>query len=264
MRPETDVRRVFELWAAGNSKKAIARATGVSRAQIRLWLNTGLDAVLRSPMRQGPAKCPGPDSGPLCLLIENVDEQAYAYLLGQYLGDGCLSASPRGVFKLRIQACDAYPRIMDEIEASIRAVMPKNAVFRTHGIGCTEVSSLSKHWPCFFPQHGPGRKHLRPIVLEQWQEQVALDRHPQELLRGLVHSDGCRVMNWVVGHLKDGPKRYTYPRYLFSNESVDILGIFVEACHRVDVECRPNLRNSISVAKRFSVQRLDSFIGPKS
>ena len=26
-----------------------------------------------------------------------------------------------------------------------------------------------KHWPCLFPQHGPGRKHERKIRLEAWQ-----------------------------------------------------------------------------------------------
>jgi hypothetical protein len=30
---------------------------------------------------------------------------------------------------------------------------------------CLEVYSFSKHWPCLFPQHGPGRKHERKIQL---------------------------------------------------------------------------------------------------
>jgi len=67
-----------------------------------------------------------------------------------------------------------------------------------------------------------------------------------------------------MGRDKEGPKRYTYPRYLFSNESDDILGIFVEACHRVGVDCRANRRNCISVARRESVRQLDVFIGPKT
>jgi hypothetical protein len=37
-------------------------------------------------------------------------------------------------------------------------VLP-NKISRTPKIGCTEVASYSKHWPCLFPQHGPGRKH---------------------------------------------------------------------------------------------------------
>jgi hypothetical protein len=113
------------------------------------------------------------------------------------------------------------------------------------------------------PQHGPGPKHLRPIELRAWQVNIALDRYPRELLRGLIHSDGCRSMNWVVEHLRSGSKRYTYARYLFSNESTDIRRLFSMACERVGVECRPNNRNSISVARRASVNQLDAFIGPK-
>lgn len=270
MRSQSDVRSVFELRSEGCSKSEIARRTGVSRSQVRDWLAVGLEAVLQSPMRERAAPRGG-ENGAFCRasqcpFVTSVDKHAYAYLLGQYLGDGMLSEGHRGVYKLRITACDAYPGIMTECAAAIRAVMPTNivAVYQRRGLGCTEIMSHSKHWICLIPQHGAGRKHLRPIVLQPWQERIALDGHPRQLLRGLIHSDGCRVINWVIGRGKDGPKRYTYPRYFFSNESDDIRGIFVQACHRVGVECRANRRNMISVARRDSVRQLDAFIGPKS
>jgi hypothetical protein len=269
MRPDGEVWRVFELRAEGCSKSEIARRTGVSRAQVRAWLAAGLEAVLHSPMRERAAM--GCQHGATCRadrcpFIADLDEQAYAYVLGQYLGDGTISTCPRGVFKLRIIMCDAYPEMMVECSEAIRAVMPDNAVsaYQRRGQGCTEVVSHSKHWPCLIPQHGPGMKHLRSIVFEPWQERIALDRYPRQLLRGLIHSDGCRVINWVMGRNKDNPKRYTYPRYFFSNESAQIRGIFVDACHRVGVECRAPRRNMISVARRDSVRKLDEFIGPKS
>lgn len=46
------MRRVFELWNQGLSKKAIARETGVSRTQVRGWLARGLEDTLDSPMRR--------------------------------------------------------------------------------------------------------------------------------------------------------------------------------------------------------------------
>jgi hypothetical protein len=268
MRSQSDVREVFELCGQGYSKSEIARRTGVSRSQVRGWLAAGRDAVMASPMRErGSAKGQDCSACPWwrCPRIARVDEHSYAYLLGQYLGDGMLTPMQRGVFKLRITMCDAYPAIMEECIAAIRAVMPANSVcaIPRRGLGCTEITSHSKHWICLFPQHGAGRKHLRPIVLEPWQEHMALGRHPEQLLRGLIHSDGCRSINWVMGRNPERPKRYTYPRYFFSNESADILGIFVEACHRVGVECRANNRNCISVARRDSVRILDGFIGPK-
>src|SRR5260370_39584360 len=108
-----------------------------------------------------------------------------------------LTQIARGVFKLRITMCDAYPGMMAECMEAIRAVMPRNVVaaYPRHGQGCTEVNSHSKHWICLFPQHGPGRKHLRPIVLEPWQQHIALDLHPRQLLRARIHSDVCRAMH---------------------------------------------------------------------
>jgi hypothetical protein len=114
-----------------------------------------------------------------------------------------------------------------------------------------------------FPQHGPGRKHERPIVLEPWQQAI-VDAHPGPLLRGLFHSDGCRVTNWTVRPLRDGPKRYEYPRYLFSNESTDILAICTDALDAIGARWTAPRRNVVSVARRESVARLDQIVGPKS
>ena len=44
---------------------------------------------------------------------------AYVYLLGTYLGDGCLSAHPRGVYKLRVYLDLAYPGIIREVVGAI-------------------------------------------------------------------------------------------------------------------------------------------------
>jgi hypothetical protein len=162
VRSTDDVHRVFDLWDQGLSKKTIARETGVSRAQVRVWLSMGLDAVLHSPMRQVQRACEGTSCG----LVEDVGEHPYAYLLGQYLGDGCISTYPRGVYRLRITTCDLYPEIRDECELAIELVMPGRRIGRVQSIGCTEVCCYSKHWPCLFPQHGQGEKHGRRIVLE--------------------------------------------------------------------------------------------------
>ena len=125
--------------------------------------------------------------------------------------------------------------------------------------GCVGVQSYSMHWPCLFPQHGPGLKHRRVIQLADWQQAVVA-AHPRALLRGLIHSDGCRSVNRVVVRGRE----YSYPRYFFSNESADILRICGQALDQVGAQWRYNRANSISVACRQSVALLDSFIGPKS
>jgi hypothetical protein len=100
---------------------------------------------------------------------------------------------------------------------------------------------------------GPGRS-TSAIVLEAWQTRL-VERHPGELLAGLIHSDGCRVINRVKG--------YEYPRYFFSNVSADIRALFVAACSLVSVESRPDGIRNISVARRSSVAILDRLVGPK-
>ena len=58
--------------------------------------------------------------------------------------------------------------------------------------------------------------------------------------------------------------RYRYPRYLFTNTSMDILQIFRDAFDAIGVEHRNSNANTISVARRNSVASLDAFIGPKT
>lgn len=182
------------------------------------------------------------------------DQAAYAYLLGLYLGDGHLVTSAR-VPVLRVFCADAWPGLIDECEHAMLAVLAKN-VQRVPKTGCVAVQSYSRHWPCLLPQHGPGRKHHRPICLADWQRPI-IDNHPGDLLRGLFHSDGCRVTNRV----RRGNKDYSYPRYNFSNESHDIMSLCQGSLDRLGVAwrmCRPTM---LSVARREAVARLDEFVG---
>lgn len=168
----------------------------------------------------------------------------------------------KGVYALSIACADAWPGLMDECEAAIAAVMPHNKVMRVAKPGMHEVKGYSKHWPCLFPQHGPGKKHLRTIALEPWQQEI-VDGFPQDFIRGLIHSDGCRVMNWTTRMVAGERKRYDYPRYHFTNESADIRDLYTAALDRLGIAWRYNRHNCISVAQRASVAALDAFVGPK-
>jgi hypothetical protein len=83
------------------------------------------------------------------------------------------------------------------------------------------------------------------------------------MLRGLIHSDGCRCTNRVRRQVGGGWRMHEYPRYFFTNASADIRSIFVEACELTGVECRPNNARNLSIARRHSVALLDSFVEPK-
>lgn len=164
------------------------------------------------------------------------------------------------VHRLRIFLDRKYPVIVQEALAAIALINPGDTASTYSHTDCKmkEVSGWSKHWPHLFPQHGPGMKHLRPIRLEPWQQRI-VEAHPGRLLRGLIHSDGCRVQN-VIRHPK---KVYSYPRYFFSNRSGDIQGIFTDACDLLGVRWRQDGPQNISVARRDSVAVLDLHVGPK-
>lgn len=234
------------------------------------WVNAMVsNTIVRKDLwvRVPPAVPLGPDPRPVCRAsppdpIACVDHRgigpAYVYLLGLYLGDGVVSRHPRGVWRLRVYQDNRYPMLIEACKAAMAGVTGARPGL-TRRVGCQEISCYWKHWPCVFPQAGPGRKHLRRIELEDWQWHI-VERHPRELVKGLIHSDGCRAINRVRNRVGT---RYEYPRYFFMNHSADIQGIFVRACGLIGVECRPTGLYLLSVARRRSVAILDEFIGPK-
>ena len=82
----------LELLESGLSLNQVSTRTGISRAAIREWRDSG--PIARSTSRPCH-RCAGEDL---------VDPRAYAALLGFYLGDGHVSRT-RSVHYLRV-ACD--------------------------------------------------------------------------------------------------------------------------------------------------------------
>jgi hypothetical protein len=193
------------------------------------------------------------------------DPYSYSWLLGFYLGDGNISSPKPGHFQLRVTLDAIFPEIVDDCVAAIAltALESRVTVRRHRTSRAFVVACSSKRWAEFIPQHGPGRKHKRPIRLEEWQREI-LDRHPEPFLRGLIQSDGCRTINRFKVKLPSGRVGdYAYPRYFFSNLSADIRGLFCEYCDKLDIRWTQSNHRNISVSHRDSVARLDEFIGPK-
>lgn len=251
--------RALELLAQGLTVAEVSRRTGVSRWAVRDWrLRVDQRKSLYSrPITPCP-RCQTPRTP-----VEPAD--SYAYLLGLYLGDGYISPAgnpSKEVWALRIICADAYPGLKQECATAMRTIRPENRVRFIPRIGCTEVNSHSKHWPCLFPQHGAGKKHTRKIALESWQQEIVA-RFAEPFVRGLIHSDGSRSVNRVRHTLGGGERWYEYPRYFFTNESADIMALFTDALDRLGIAWRRSNRTNISVARKEAVARLDEFVGPK-
>jgi hypothetical protein len=172
MRPNED-RQVVDQWhRCGAGASEIARRTGIPRSTVRDWCKGSVRPA------QPRSDCWVCDARPF-------HEPSYVYLFGLYLGDGTLVLGRREVYCLRVTLDRRYPRIIDECAAAVLAIRAASrmGVGTVERKGCTVVQAYWKHWPCVFPQHGPGRKHLRSIELIGWQ-QTLVERHPGMLLAG--------------------------------------------------------------------------------
>lgn len=241
---------VLREFKAGVSFNSIARSTGISRRSLSNW-------------RAGHRPCRQPRGFREPVRPEDVVRWApkeYSYLLGLYLGDGHLVEFQRDCWALRV-ACDAaYPLIVEEARSAMLACRRrgKASVRKVPDSNCLIVVSYSKAWPGLFPQHGRGRKHDRPIYLAPWQAELT-KVYARELVRGLIHSDGCR---FTAKQLM-GTRVYEYDRYSFVNHSEDILRIVSQHLDLLGIEWTRSNWKTIQVARREAVARLDTFVGPK-
>jgi len=70
-------------------------------------------------------------------------------------------------------------------------------------------------------------------------------------------------LNRIRRRLPSGERWYEYPRYMFTNESADIRALCGDVLDALGVAWRYSKRNTISVARREAVARLDEVVGPK-
>ncbi|HYH60509.1 MAG TPA: hypothetical protein VD766_01460 [Solirubrobacterales bacterium] len=191
------------------------------------------------------------------------DPEVYAFLLGLYLGDGCITVPPRGRPRIVLSLDEGYPEIIDFAERCLDIVFPDSPASRLQRTGHFTVSKSDSGVLTAFPQHGPGKKHMREIRLTKWQLEVT-ESCPEAFIAGLINSDGSRCLNTFSTKLPSGRvAEYSYPRYFFTNYSGDIRQLFIDHCELIGVRCTQSSFKNISVAHRDSVARLDEFIGPK-
>jgi hypothetical protein len=243
---------VMAMIERGRGDSEIARLTRIPRPTISSWRH-GRGSVYHERLVAANASWRPPDA------------RAYCYLLGIYLGDGCVVVLRSGAARLVISLDSAYPGIIEAVEEAVCAVLPDAGLSRSLGPNGTVTIVGASHpvLPFAFPQHGPGRKHRREIALVGWQRALT-HGHPRELLRGLIHSDGCRTLNRFTTKLPSGRVgEYEYPRYFFSNLSKGIRAIFCEHCELLGIRWTQSNARNISVSHRKSVALLDEFVGPK-
>jgi hypothetical protein len=257
MHPPQVRERALELIAAGHNDCQVARIMGIPRATIRDWRRPTY--VQRNPEipRETCPRC-WRAARPIRFTPED-----YSELLGLYLGDGSISEYAR-TQRLRIVLDRKYPTIVADTRALLDRAFVHNRVDAVSAEGCFHLSVYSSHLVCLFPQHGPGRKHERRILLEPWQGEH-MKHAPWPFLKGCIRSDGCAFINRTDVHREVA---YEYLTYQFSNMSKDIVDLFLAACDQVGVFTRVNRdrrgRWDVRINRRPSVQLMFENVGMKT
>jgi hypothetical protein len=189
MREYDDYRQILELWELGIAKKRIAITLNIPRTTVTDCIERyGSLKGLQDNQERASRSTPDEVLQRICEPINTLVQQDYAYLLGLYLGDGNIT-KVRNVYRIRITLDARYPGIIQSCSRAIQTILPNNQVgiverYYKDRLSCVDVSCFHKFWPEVFPQHGEGKKHLRKIQLEDWQ-QVIVDTYPLEFFRGL-------------------------------------------------------------------------------
>jgi hypothetical protein len=134
MRSQADVTRALMLIDDGHTATRVARLTGIPRSTVRDW-SAGRN--LRKK-RRGDSRAPCEWDHEFAEL----EAESYGYLLGLYLGDGCVSRA-REVWRLRITIDAAYPGVVQECAAAIEVIADGKRP--TFGAGAASAVPKSPH-----------------------------------------------------------------------------------------------------------------------
>ena len=247
MHPPTVRAEALALLAEGHNDCEVARRMGIPRETVRYWRRP---SYRRTTTDRACPRCWLPSRRRI-----DFRERDYSELLGLYLGDGHIVSMGR-TDRLRIFLDVRYPDIVSDTGALLRRSFPDHSI----GVGRSQkgttaiVSLYCSHLRCLFPQAGSGRKHTRPIELDDWQMDI-LAREPWAFPRGCIRSDGCVFVN------RTG--RYSYVSYDFKNLSPDILGLFTHACELMGADYR-RYAHHVRIYRRASVALFAAHVGAKT
>jgi hypothetical protein len=222
MRTRTEYEHAKGLLDAGHNQCEVARQTGIPRGTIKDWAKRGF-----CPQNAGLGRHHIID--PALYVNENEERRkAYSYILGEYLGDGCVRTI-NTTYRLDIYNDKKYEGLNQLIQSQLRIVFPYNKVHRiSHGANCWDIYAYSNNIPLLFPQMGKGKKHDRKIELTPWQLEI-VDTYPNEFIKGLFYSDGC------IYQSKYNEGRYCYRYYNFLNRSKDIADYLSRALAQIGI-----------------------------
>jgi hypothetical protein len=139
MHSQRVVRAALALAEAGVNATDVSKRLGIPRRTVAAWIKGEV------PHSASAESCGQ------CRRMHAFDDLSpgYVYLLGLYLGDGCISRHPKDVYKLRIFLDVKYPAIIVSAVDAIAEVEGRAARTLPRPRNCVEVYSFWKCWPCW-------------------------------------------------------------------------------------------------------------------
>lgn len=251
--------QVMQLLAEGYKICEISKITGINRSSISNWkLRNGRQSSISHIHHSISDIDPIPDIIDMLGSFSAQDRLDYSYLLGLYIGDGCIYELKK-TCKLTITLDKRYDSLNEyTCEVFSRFFNKSPYVFdrSTCGRGnAIDIIHHSKKLPYFFPQHGRGRKHNRPIILTKWQTDIV---DPVSILKGLIMSDGSIYFDRQSNDTKIN----------FTNKSHDIIGIFEKYLSLIGISFKTYVKSKTNIKmttihKISDVDKLISLIGTK-
>ena len=261
LRKQEEYRAILVMWETVTQNKShIAEDLGIPRGTVKDCIKR-YGSVENFDKYLDERKTLGLDNPVEVATQDPIWRKAYAYLLGTYLGDGCIDLmTNKRTYRMRITQDKRYTGLIQDCIDAINIVLPMNKIGLAQKQGCVDIVVYSTHLVQIFPQHGVGKKHDRKITFEDWQWTI-IDEFPLEVFRGLYHSDGCRSQNIVNGK--------NYVRYMFTNKSVDLIELFKYVCDKINVHWTTKKAHyerqsyNVYVSRREDVAYLDEVVGAK-
>lgn len=203
--------------------RQIARELDVDHSTVIYWVNNNFTSGKRNTVK-------------LRLEIINECKQyaaQYVYILGCYLGDGCINKLQR-TQKLRIFSGSAHPTIIDDQIHALKILFKDNKVssIKRPNYNMYTITVHNKYLDEYFPQHGPGKKHNRNILLTDWQTEL-VEEHTDCFIKGLIDTDGC-LFN-TSNRIKEDGSKTDLPSYQFTNKSMDIINLYTSSLDRLGI-----------------------------
>ncbi len=140
----SDYETAMRLFDQGHETLKVAKLTGFPRSTVRYW----------SRIDHRPAQLSRPDYTGWRPAFEA--NASYSYLLGLYLGDGCLTRSGKRRHRLVLTLDRWYPRIIDEAGRAIESLFAGVHVCHNKRPGCIAVCANHAALPHAFLKTGRG------------------------------------------------------------------------------------------------------------